>query len=59
MGLHPQIFLGLKAAFAMESEGWSTHWVETGRVESAMERDWQANLAAEEAARQRAEDSTR
>ena len=52
--------LGLKAAFfAMESEGWSTHWVETDPVELAMEQDWQANLAAEEAARQRAEDRTR
>ena len=50
---------GLKAAFlAMEPEGWSTHWVETDPVELAMERDWQANLAAEEAARQKAEDRT-
>ena len=51
--------LGLKAAFAMESESWSTHWVETDPVELAMERDWQANLAAEEAARERAGDNTR
>ena len=33
-------------------------WVETDPVELAMERDWQANLAAEEAARQKAEDRT-
>ena len=50
--LWPQTFL------AMEPEGWSTHWVETDPVELAMERDWQANLAAEEAARQKAEDRT-
>ena len=50
---------GLKAAFlAMEPDGWSTHWVKTDPVELAMERDWQANLAAEEAARQKAEDRT-
>ena len=50
---------GLKAAFlAMEPDGWSTHWVETDPVELAMERDRQANLAAEEAARRKAEDRT-
>ena len=43
---------GLKALFlAMEPE--------EDPVELAMERDWQANLAAEEAARQKAEDRTR
>ena len=45
-------FLGLKALFlAMEPE--------EDPVELAMERDWQANLAAQEAARQKAEDRTR
>ena len=50
---------GLKAAFlAMKPNGWSTHWVEADPAEMAMERDWQANLAAEEAARQKAEERT-
>ena len=59
MGFWPQTSGPQSSFFAMESEGWSTHWVETDSVELAMEQDWQANLAAEEAARQRAEDRTR
>ena len=37
---------------------WSTEWVEADPVEMGMERDWQANLAAEEEARAVAEDWT-
>ena len=59
MGFWPQTSGPQSSFFAMESEAWSTHWVETDPVELAMEQDWQANLAAEEAARQRAEDRTR
>ena len=59
MGFWPQTSGPQSGFFAMESEGWSTHWAVTDPVELAMEQDWQANLAAEEAARQRAEDRTR
>ena len=58
-GVYGRRPFGFKAAFlAMEPDGWSTHWVGTDPVELAMERDWQANLAAEEAARQKSEDRT-
>ena len=51
-GVYGRRPFGLKAAFlAMEPA--------EDPVELAMERDWQANLAAEEAARQKAEDTTR